>query len=154
MCSGVRSSGSSGSPASASGAPAASCGGHRCEHVAPVEGRRDGSRRCGERATSTASTRAPEALDGQRQQAVVGADEDAVVLRRPHRDGAALAADLGVDDREVHAGREVGQCAAQHERAGAHVVAVIPWLTSMMRASGAIRAMTPWHTPTNSSSWP
>ena len=67
---------------------------------------------------------APEALDGQRQQAVVGPDEDAVVLGGAHRHGAALAADLGVDDREVHAGREVGQRAAQHERAGAHVVAI------------------------------
>ena len=32
-------------------------------------------------------------------------------------------ADLGVDDREVHAGRRERQRAAQHERAGADVVA-------------------------------
>ena len=69
---------------------------------------------------------ASEAVDGQREQAVVGADEDALVLGGAHRHGAALAADLGVDDGEVHAGREVGQRAAQHERAGAHVVAIDP----------------------------
>ena len=30
----------------------------------------------------------------------------------------------------------------------------MPWVRSMTRASGVMRAMTPWHTPTNSSSWP
>jgi hypothetical protein len=52
--------------------------------------------------------------------------EDALVLGRAHCHGAALAAHLGIDDREVHPGREVGQGAAQHQRAGAHVVAVDP----------------------------
>ena len=66
---------------------------------------------------------AAEALRGQREQAVVGADEDPVLLGGAQRDRAALAADLGVDDREVHARRAVRQRAAQHERAGAHVVA-------------------------------
>ena len=114
-----------------------------------------GSRRCGERRDVDRLDRAAEALGGQREQPVVGPDEDAVLLGGAHGDRAALAADLGVDDREVHAGREVGQRAAQHQRAGAHVVARrCRGVTSMTRASGAIRAMTPWQTPTNSSSWP
>ena len=128
--------------------------GHRREEVAPVEGRRRRLEAVRRARDVDGLHGASEALDGQRQQAVVGADEDAVVLGGAHRHGAALAADLGVDDREVHAGREVGQRAAQHERAGAHVVAVDPVADVEIRASGAIRAMTPWHTPTNSSSWP
>ena len=72
---------------------------------------------------STASTTPPKRSRGERQQAVVGADEDAVVLGRAQRDRAPLAADLGVDDREMHARRAVRQRAAQDERAGAHVVA-------------------------------
>ena len=97
--------------------------GHRGEDVAPVEGRRRRLEAVRRARDVDGLDGAAEALDGQRQQAVVGADEDAVVLGGAQRHGAALAADLGVDDREVHAGREVGQRAAQHERAGAHVVA-------------------------------
>jgi hypothetical protein len=60
---------------------------------------------------------------------------------------------LGIDDREVHAGR-VGQRAAQHERTRAHVMALDAVRDVEDARSGAMRAMTPWHTPTNSSSWP
>ena len=52
------------------------------------------------------------------QQAVVGADEQAVVERGAQRDGAPPRADLRVDDREVHAGRGVGEGAREHQRAG------------------------------------
>ena len=97
--------------------------------------------------------RAAEALGGEREQPVVGPDEDAVLLGRAQRDRAPLAADLGVDDREVHARREVGQRAAQRSaRPSARRGASMPWVRSMTRASGAMRAMTPWQTPTNSSS--
>ena len=82
-----------------------------------------GSRRCWERLISTASATPPKRCGGGQQQAVVGADEDAVLLGGAQRDGAPLGADLGVDDREVDAGREVRQRAAQDERAGADVVA-------------------------------
>ena len=98
--------------------------GHRREQVAPVEGGRRRLEAVRRARDVDGLDGAAEALDGQREQAVVGPDEDAVLLGGAHRDGAALAADLGVDDREVHAGREVGQRAAQHERAGAHVVAL------------------------------
>ena len=54
---------------------------------------------------STAST-APPKRSAARKQAVVRADEEAVLLGGPHGDGAPPRADLGVDDREVHAGRE------------------------------------------------
>ena len=57
------------------------------------------------------------------QQAVVGADQDAVLLGRAQRDGAPLAADLRVDDGHVDARREERERAAQDECAGAHVVA-------------------------------
>ena len=91
--------------------------------------------------------RASEALDGQREQAVVRSDEDAVVLGGAHGHRAALAARPRGRRPPGARRREVGQRAAQHERAGAHVVAIDPVLTSMTRAAGAIRAMTPWHTP-------
>ena len=66
---------------------------------------------------------APGALGGERQQAVVGADQDPVV-RQPQRDRAALGADVRVDDRQVHAHRHVQDRALQDQRAGANVVAL------------------------------
>ena len=113
-----------GSPAPASGAPAARCAATGAKRSRPWKVADVGSRRCGERATSTASTAPPKRSTASASRPLSGPDEDALVLGGAHRHGAALAADLGVDDREVHAGREVGQRAAQHERAGAHVVAI------------------------------
>ena len=55
-------------------------------------------------------------VGGEHQQAVVGADEDAPVAGA-HRDGAAVAADAGIDDGEVHADRHVRHRVAEHERA-------------------------------------
>ena len=100
--------------------------GHRGEQVAPVEGRGRRLEAVRRARDVDGLHRASEALDGQREQAVVRSDEDAVVLGGAHGHRAALAADLGVDDRQVHARREVGQRAPQHERPRAHVVAVDP----------------------------
>ena len=97
--------------------------GHRGEDVAAVEGRGHRLEPVRRAREVDGLHRAAEALGGQREQAVVGADEEAVLLGGAQRDRAALGADLGVDDGEVHARREVGQRAAQDERAGAHVVA-------------------------------
>ena len=116
-------SGSIGSPASASGAPPARCAATGANTSRPWNVAAVGSRRCGERAIVDRLGDAAEALRGRQQQAVVRPDEDAVLLGGAQRDGAPLGPDLGVDDREVHAGREVRQRAPQHERAGADVVA-------------------------------
>jgi hypothetical protein len=67
--------------------------------------------------------RAAEARRGERQQPVVGADQEPVLLRGAQRDRASLAADPGIDHRQMDARREVGQRPAEDQRAGAHVVA-------------------------------
>ena len=89
-------------------------------------------------------------LGGGQQEAVVGADEQPAVAVGD-REGAARAADTGVDDGEVDADRHVRQRAREHERALEDRVGGMPCVTSITRASGAIRAITPWHVPTKSS---
>ena len=42
---------------------------------------------------------------------------------QPQRDRAPLGADVRVDDREMHAGRQERERPAQHQRAGLDVVA-------------------------------
>ena len=107
MCSVTRSSGSIGSPAAASGAPAASAAATGAKMSRPWNVADAGSRRCGESADVDRLDGAAEARDGERQQPVVGPDEDAVVLGDAHGDGEPLAADLGVDDGQVDARRAV-----------------------------------------------
>ena len=82
-------------------------GGDGGEDVAAVEGRGRGLQAMAREADVDRLDGAAEARDRERQQAVVGADEDAVVLGGAHGDGEPLAADVGVDDGEVHAGRAV-----------------------------------------------
>ena len=112
------SSGSSGVPASASASPAASRAATGANRSRPWNVAETGSSRHGEVEISTASTTPPKRSAAGMQQAVVGADEQAVVERGAQRDGAAPRADLRVDDREVHAGRRVGEGAREHQRAG------------------------------------
>ena len=61
------------------------------EDVAAVEGRRTGSRRSVEPATSTASATPPSRSRDRHQQAVVGADQQAPLLDGAQGDGAAAA---------------------------------------------------------------
>ena len=61
-------------------------------------------------------------LCGKRQQPVVRPDQDPAV-GEPQRDRAPLGADVRVDHREVHAGRQERERPAQHQRAGLDVVA-------------------------------
>ena len=65
-----------------------------------------------------------EALSCQRDQAVVGGDEDSVLVGCAGGEPAPFAANLRVDDGEMNSGWEVGQRAAQYKRATAHVVAL------------------------------
>ena len=112
-----------------------------------------GSRRCLDVLISIASTTPPSASPP----AAAGrcpADQDAVLLGGAQRDGPPLGTDLGIDDRDVDARREVRQRAPQHERARADVVARDAVCYVDDPRSGAARAITPWHTPTKSSSWP
>ena len=88
-------------------------GGDRREDVAAVEGRRRGLQAVRREPDVDRLDRAAEARDGEREQPVVRPDEHAVLLGDAHRDGEALAADLGVDDGEVDARRAVRQRAAQ-----------------------------------------
>ena len=143
-------SGSTGGPSSARATPCARCA---------AAGRRDLGR-----GTSARSTRArtrdsparapasiPAALARRQKQPVVGADVEpplAVAERqRPPR-----AADAGIDDREMHADGHEADRVREDERALAgSTVGGIPWVMSMICASGAMRLMTPWHVPTKSS---
>jgi S-adenosylmethionine hydrolase len=90
--------------------------------VAAVKGRRHGFQAQRRAADVDGLDDPAEALGGGHQQPVVGTDEEAVLLGAAQRDGPALGPDLGVDDRQVHAGGHVRQCAAQDQCAGADVV--------------------------------
>ena len=130
-------------------------GGDRGEDVAAVEGRAT-------RLEAVARARdvddlddAAEALRGEREQAVVGADEDPVLLGGPQRDRAALA--RRPRGRRPPGGRPAAQNGSARRRTSAPVRTSwrgMPWVRSMTRASGAIRAITAWQTPTKSSSRP
>ena len=121
----------SASPTSASGSPAASAAATGAKMSRPWNVRETGCRRSGESPMSTASTHAAEPLGGGHQQPVVGPHEQASCRGRAQRHApgarARRRADAGIDDREVHARRACsGSARAQHERAGAHVVAGDP----------------------------
>ena len=88
-------------------------------------------------------------LRGRHEQPVVGPDEQTVPA--PHRDAAARPADAGIDDRDVHPGGVNGSARRRASAPERMAWRGTPWVRSMTRASGAIRAMTPWHTPTYSS---
>ena len=130
-------------------------GGDRGEDVATVEGRADRAQALGRVADVDGLDHAAERLGGDRQQAVVGSDEDPLRRRDAQRDRTARAADAGVDDREVHARRAVaeGRVAARARPARTSWRAT-PWPRSMIRARGQRRAITAWQTPTNSSHGP
>ncbi|MEZ5120167.1 MAG: hypothetical protein R2736_01080 [Solirubrobacterales bacterium] len=99
---------------------------HRREDVAPVERGRH-RLQPPRRARDVDRFDDPaEALRGQHQQPVVGPDERALLLRAGERDGAPRPADPRIDHRQMHAGRHVRQCVAQHQRPVAHVVARHP----------------------------
>ena len=146
------SSGSIGSPASLSSAPAASAAATGAKMSRPWNVAETGSRRWGERLEVDRLEDAAEALRRRAEQAVVGADEEPVLLGGAQRDRAAARRRPRVDDREVDARAGERQRAAQHQRPVRTSWRGMPWVMSMTRASGAIRAMTPWHTPTKSSS--
>jgi hypothetical protein len=101
-------------------------GGHGGEDVAAVERPRDRLKALGRLADVDRFARPREALGGGHQKAVVGADEQTVLLDRAQRDGAPAArsggADARTDDGEVHARRQVGQRGSQQDRPGAHIV--------------------------------
>ena len=103
--------------------PAGEAGGDGREQVAAVERGRHGLEPPRRRRDLDRLGDPAEAVGRGQQQAVVGADEDAVVERGAQRDGAPPRADLRVDDREVHAGRRVGQRPREHQRAGEHGLA-------------------------------
>ncbi len=95
------------------------------EDVSPVEGGGHGlkaQRRGGDldRLDDAAATGG-----GQRQQAVVRSDENAVV-RQSHRDGPPLSADVGIDHRQVNPGRHVRKRTAEDQRPAADVVSLDP----------------------------
>ena len=108
---------------SASGSPPREARGDRGEQVAAVEGRRHRLEPPRRARDVDRLDDAAEALGGEHQQAVVGPDEQPVLLGGAQRDRAPPRADLGVDDGEVHAGRRERQRALERERPGEHVVA-------------------------------
>ena len=112
-----------------------------------------GSSRNGERADLDRLRHAAGALGGQPQQPVVGADQQPSVVRAD-RHRPALGADLGIDHRKHHAGRQVGQRAAEDSAPARTSWRGIPWVMSITAASGQILAITAWQTPTNSSARP
>ena len=98
---------------------------------------------------------APERLPGHREQPVVGTHQERA-RGRAHGDRPALRAHARIDDRHVDGvGGHVRGRAAQRERAAHHVLArdrVREVDHPDVRARS--EAMTPWHTPTNSSARP
>ena len=129
--------------------------GHGGEDVAAVEGRRrrlEAQRRAADVDRLDDPAEAPR---GERQQAVVGADEDAVLLGRAQRDGATLRRrPAGRRRRGGRRGRRTGSARRRISAPLRTSWRGTPCETSMTRASGAIRAITPWQTPTKSSSCP
>ena len=99
-------------------------GGDGREDVAPVERRGRGLEPVRREPDVDGLHGAAEARDREREQAVVGPDEDPVLLGDAHGDRQALAADLGVDDGEVHArAGSTGSARRRTSAPGAHVVA-------------------------------
>ena len=92
------------------------------EQVAPVEGRGDRLQAVGRAGEVDGLHRAAGPRQRGPEQPVVGSDEQPLV-GRAHGHGAPLPADLGVDDGEMDAGRQVGQGIAQQHGAGPDVVA-------------------------------
>jgi hypothetical protein len=66
---------------------------------------------------------AAEPLGGEGEHAVVGADEDPLLVGDPDRDRPPRTADAGIDDRKVNAGRREGQSLREQHRALAYGVA-------------------------------
>ena len=90
--------------------------GGRREEVAPVERARHRVERVRGVRELVRLDDAAEALGCGQEQPVVGADVEPA-LRVAQRERAARAADAGIDDREVHAGRHVRQRVRERERA-------------------------------------
>ena len=117
------SSGSSGVPASASASPPARRAATGANRSRPWNVADTGSSRHGECEISTASATPPKRsaagisrpLSGPTSMRSSSAVRSATARRR--------APDLGVDDREVHARRRVGQRPREHQRAGEHGLA-------------------------------
>ena len=128
------------------------------EDVAAVERRRDRLQAFGRATDLDGLERASEPLQREREQAVVGADEQLVRGGGTHGDRppgvCSDGADLGVDDREVHAGGMYGRAPASVRAPARMSWRGIAWVMSITRAAGQRRAITPWQTPTNSSSSP
>jgi hypothetical protein len=95
---------------------------HRREQVAAVERRGHRAQTVRRPADLDRLDHAAELLGRRDEQAVVGPHEQPLLLGAAHRDRAAPPADLGVDDRQVHAGRRERQPAPQHQRPRADVV--------------------------------
>ena len=90
----------------------------RREAVARLEGLRDLREvilRVGEASRSLDA----EAVRSDHQQSVVRSDKDPA-LAGPDRDGAATAANAGIDDRQVHRRRKVRDGACENQRALSH----------------------------------
>ena len=113
-----------------------------------------GSRRSGERPTSTASATPPSRSQTGISSPLSGPDQQPVLLDGAHGDRAAPAraagADARVDDREDDRVGQVGERGAQHDRAGVHVVAGDRVGQVDHPRLGQRRAITAWQTPTNS----
>ncbi len=100
--------------------------GHRGEEVAAVEGGRDRLQAVGRVPDVHGLHDAAEPVSRGNEQAVVGPDQDPVLLGAAHGDAAPAAADPGIDHREVDAGGHEWQRAAQRQGSGADVVARDP----------------------------
>ena len=148
------SSGSSGSPASASSAPAARWAATGANTSRPWKVADTGSSRCGERVTSTASATPP-----QRSQARLSSPLSGPTSMRPspaaqrHARGARCPP-AGPPPPRARPPACTAACCAARSRRGARRSGVIPWVTSTISALGWIERITPWQTPTNSSSRP
>jgi hypothetical protein len=128
--------------------------GDRREEVAPVEGRRHGAQAVRRLAQLHRLDHAAELLGRGQQQAVVGTDEQAVLLGAADRHRARLPPTSGSTTAEMHARRRERQRAPQDERPVRRSWRAMPWVRSTTRTSGAMRAMTAWQTPTKSSAEP
>ena len=118
--------------------------------------RETGSQALGGAPMSTASSDASEALGGGHQQAVVGADEQAVLARpcAARRARARAARRRRRRGRRPPGGRPAGMKASASRSMSAPARTSwrgIAWVRSITRACGQRRAITPWQTPTNSS---
>ena len=149
----------SGLPTPASGAPPASAAATGAKMSRPWKVADTGSRRCGERPTSTASTTPPRRSAASDSSPLSGPTRIRSLGRGAQRDRAAGvgAARRRPSDRRRRGARRAGgtgrRCAASGRRR-ARRDARTPWVTSITRARGQSRAMTAWQTPTNSSSSP